>query len=644
MLGLACIVWSSSSTHSFGTHSFGALPAFAASPVSSQSEPYSACRSLKPCLDILDRHAPDSFDYRVLANDFYRLGTAGKQALLTRASGQSFVREKALQILSQRAFNFTMQEQSELSLLWPEVLPETLAHVFISNMSPLFAQNAVRTLTDVNPDVQRLSREILHAANQQDIRTPLSSGDERRLRKALQTRPHPAIIERLLTLPNFDRFSVLSPVLQSGDTPSVLAAYSALEAQDSEQAFQVLVKTVFALKDETETSTQAVSELIQSLHTARPDGFYPRFAGDVARDPRISPLGRLAGLDAFISLTQGKTPLGKDREAVYFEAYQAALERPQNLGPQWVDFALTTAQTVDEATQTKWFLALDRYFQTSATLRPSHARFIQGLSRFETLKTRAIVADALNLSQDYRVQIEAIGVSAAWGQNSAILSNVSRQHPLSVVRVAAQRAIGERVSKNQPTALRRENISADYCRKGDFDMNRGALEMPYFSAPIYQNGVRASRSDLKSAASLKDGWLAAYQRSGDLGGLYYFDYNSDAPTEILDQAARVVLPIRDLPLGQFETEFWVITQSDRDFVLNRVSFVGGIASTNPVYVLPEPVTRVSRGSNDNWLLSFNPEDSADATDYNPPLSLSQSGTITRGCDTASPNSARGSRP
>ena len=46
------------------------------------SEPI-VCKNISHCIDIVERHAPDSFDYQVLNGEFQRFGEKGKAALIT---------------------------------------------------------------------------------------------------------------------------------------------------------------------------------------------------------------------------------------------------------------------------------------------------------------------------------------------------------------------------------------------------------------------------------------------------------------------------------------------------------------------------------------------------------------------------------
>lgn len=58
------------------------LPVMAANPLSPAET--TACRSLQHCLDIIETHPPDSFDYDVLAVDFKRFGAKGRKALIRK--------------------------------------------------------------------------------------------------------------------------------------------------------------------------------------------------------------------------------------------------------------------------------------------------------------------------------------------------------------------------------------------------------------------------------------------------------------------------------------------------------------------------------------------------------------------------------
>ena len=87
-------------------------------------------------------------------------------------------------------------------------------------------------------------------------------------------------------------------VLRSGNAPSVIAAYEGLYAQDPKTAFESLLGTLGELKDNEGQAALAIAALLRHRHKSRTDGFYLNFAANIANDPEMSAMGRLAGFDA----------------------------------------------------------------------------------------------------------------------------------------------------------------------------------------------------------------------------------------------------------------------------------------------------------------------------------------------------------
>lgn len=74
------------------------LTVVAANPLTQAEQP--VCRSLKHCLQIVDAHPHDSFDYGVLAEEFRRFGPKGRDALLRRIKKNDKAAHNAADLLA----------------------------------------------------------------------------------------------------------------------------------------------------------------------------------------------------------------------------------------------------------------------------------------------------------------------------------------------------------------------------------------------------------------------------------------------------------------------------------------------------------------------------------------------------------------
>lgn len=70
----------------------------AANPLTQAEQP--VCRSLKHCLQIVDAHPHDSFDYGILAEEFRRFGPKGRDALLRRIKKNDKTAHNAADLLA----------------------------------------------------------------------------------------------------------------------------------------------------------------------------------------------------------------------------------------------------------------------------------------------------------------------------------------------------------------------------------------------------------------------------------------------------------------------------------------------------------------------------------------------------------------
>jgi len=136
---------------------FSLLPhSLAAKPLSAAEK--TVCNSLRHCMDIVSRHGPESYDYRVLGEEFVRLGAKGRTALLKMMTSKNA--EKALraqQLLVNPNFRFTPDDQRLIASHWPKGDPQTLRPIMTRLYSPLMRRAALSTVSHPNHPLQNLS-------------------------------------------------------------------------------------------------------------------------------------------------------------------------------------------------------------------------------------------------------------------------------------------------------------------------------------------------------------------------------------------------------------------------------------------------------------------------------------------------------
>lgn len=600
---------------------------------------YRSCKSIKPCLDILKRHDVESFDYTVLANDFYHLGTEGRAVLLRETQSDTAMAVRAMDVLSRRDFAFNQREQSILIADWPLKSPRLKSKVFQANISELFARRAVTTLTHPNKLVRDASRDIIAQAVQKNIRVTLSAQDEAIVRQALIQDPRPALVKLLSVGPKARVYQNLTPVLRSGEAESVYLAYQTLAKFDPSGAFQAMVKTLNSLKDDDFYPAMALSSLLQRRHTEREDGFYMRFAGTVTGDQNMSLMGRVAAQDAHInSRNRDKKIAPLKNTPLRLETFKVQLSQEYEIDPSYIDFAFD----MEKGPNKGWVIALNDYFKR--TNASDYGVFVSKLGTLKTVDAKRIVSDVLSGTENYSVLAQAITAATQHGDNKALLAQMAQAHPWTDIRVLAKSGLNPVKQPVRPIEARRsENRNANYCSAKFIDPQEGARQMPFFEQPVFANGRVALRPTLKSAASLKDGWLAGYAagyfKKRAVGGLYVFDYDTGDAKKILSRNIAAIFPVRDMPLGQYENSFWVFTDVDSRSPdhqsLYSVSVQEGDVKTRHIVTYPAKVRRFGRTSQTDMYLGFVPKNiqgkTQDMRVFNPPLILSGNGNLKRAC-------------
>ena len=207
------------------------------------------CKSVKHCVDIVERHAPDAYDYRVLHSEFLRFGGKGKAALLSMLSGKDEAdMRRAQTLLAKGRFRFTPDEQRAIAALWPRGDLQTHAAVMRRSLSPLMRARMIDTLGHKDAEVRKISREIIAATVAMKMDFPLKPSDYGKLARAALSEPTPKLVELLSTFDAAKTAPIFTRLLKSGDAPSTISAYQKLYEQNQKTAFETLLGTLYDLK------------------------------------------------------------------------------------------------------------------------------------------------------------------------------------------------------------------------------------------------------------------------------------------------------------------------------------------------------------------------------------------------------------
>lgn len=606
------------------------------------------CAKLKTCLNILERHGPDKFDYRVLQEAVLKFGPAGKAALFTRlTSNDKTAQSRAQILLSKNALTYGPEYQAQIAAVWPRGDIAAHAKIMRANLSTAVISRAIETLSHPNPEIAQLSRDIMDSAATSQNRQPLGQMDYGRLAKAAINAPTPAMVNLLKSTAPETSHPVLTRILRSGDGPSIIAAYDALYAQDPKTAFQTLVGTLYDLKDNEAQSAFALAALLRHRHENRADGFYLKFASDVANDSKMSLMGRIVGFDAVMGY-KGVNGPALAQTPLMISNLKTALDNYKTLPHAYAKNFYTSAKENSKPwTDLMWGkLKADPYKY------PETAKaFFNNIAKLPTPLTSQIVSQALSNKSDYGMLVLGIKSAAAQKDKSRTTQLTSfKTHPIAEVRAASALAVtalttGTEFSKaNLLKDTKQMNISAKMCRAIPHDFKDDAKQLPFFeltNVNITATGPR--RHYVQTAAPTRSGWLVGFG-AGEAGGdLQFYDNKSGKGISILKPENGIhnnviaILPVRPQALGQYASEFWAVISDGNPnggAAIYRLSERPTGFNLVRHSQLPNAKTQIAQQKNGDVFISF-----YDETDKNyiphAPLLLSPNGELRRACENPS---------
>ena len=602
-----------------------------------QADDSIVCKSVSHCVDIVERHAPDSFDYYVLNGEFKRFGENGKTALLKMLTSKDETNMRRAQaVLAKGRTLLTPDEQRKVAALWPRGDLETHAKIMKSALSPLMRARVIETLSHKNPKVRDLSREIMAATVARKMDFPLRPEDYGRLAKGLIDDPRPALVEVISNFETAKTTPVFVRLLNSTDGPTLNAAYQKLHADNPEKAFKALVATLYNLKDNQAETAFAISYTLRQRHASREDGFYLKFAKDLTEDPEMSLMGRLAGFDAIM---QSETAPKLSKPSTYHGILKNALKNHDSLP----DGYLNNMPRQAEGQSDMWLSAYWDYFRPK--MGEQKLEFIRLVGGFETSTAKTILMSALNDIVDWRIiQSAALPLGRMKHRPAENKLKDLSEHPIMAVQIAALTALdGIKTGRMKGrSAFWRNTLmpQSGYCSAVPKDFKDEAKGLPFFDlVDLDFKAGGDKRRFVSTIAPTKSGYLVGFDAGIRGGDLRYYSNASGKSIPLKDQlldgpeSIAAIMPVTPPPLGQYAKAFWIIAQDDdrKDQAkLYRLSAVNGRFDIRYQAELPHRVTTIAPQKNGDVFMSFYKEGLKPA-EVNPPLLLSPNGAIRRAC-------------
>ncbi len=608
------------------------------------------CKSVKHCVDIVERHNSGAYDYSVLHGEFLRFGDKGKAALLSMLSGKDKADMRRAQILLAKGrFRFSPDEQRTIAALWPRGDLEAHAAVMRRSLSPLMRARMIDTLSHEDDSVRKISREIIAATIAMKMDFPLKPSDYGKLSRAAISEPTPALVELLASFDAAKTAPIFTRLLKSGDGPSTISAYQKLYEQNQKTAFETLLGTLYDLKESDAEAAFALAAMLRERHKTREDGFYLKFAKDIAEDPEMSAMGRLAGLDAVMTQYGGQNfdaiPILADTPLI-LSTFRRAVEAHDVFPRHYIAAAFKAgADNPDPWIKIIWDkIKIDPY------ANPYMAReFFDHIGAIDTILTKKIVGEALAGRRDFGLINLGMQAAVMQGDKSRIPQlQKFLSHPINDVKAMAELAIeslshdAENIGyKEVNVKIKEFNKSSKTCKTKATDFREDVKRLPFFDLgvnPVTLSGTK--RKVVSTIMPTHEGWLVGYNAGEWGGGLEYYENQSGEGINLLDtqtvksellQNVTAILPVRPPALGRYSTEFWAFIFNggfDNQAAVFRISKTKKGFNMTRHAQLPNRDMAITQLESGDVFIGFGKYDNSAS---HPPLLLSPNGAIGLAC-------------
>ena len=569
----------------------GAGSAAAQNPLT-RAERAPVCRSVDACTDILKRHDPGAFNYRLLADAFAQQGDRGARALVRLATAPD---------TAPRAFALAAQPttppatREAFFALFPAPNPELHIRMGESHASDTLRRRAIAVLDTPARDVAvRALATQTHAFAATDARAALPA-----LAKANRAAPSLPVTRLLAAIP--EAAPELVQAMRADDADIIAESYVALEVLNAPRARADLEAAFRASPARHASAWAEAFELIgRGSQTFDTIGFgYANY-----RDTRLSPAQRAVMLhSALLYPASAERKVGAEASALVPELVKLPIS----------DRLAETAASHPLFNDPRNLRALLSVWQGRDT--DSAARFARSIGAAGAPGSRAVLRDMFARTPDYRVQVAVVDALAELGiEDASWIRGATSRHPIRAVQVAGTRAEGIK-----PPRL------GQACFAKGTRLSPTQERMPFFGSGRMGDGRVPGRWELMDAKPFPKGWIAAYR-----DGLVR--YGSDDTAEFIPILGTPVAVMADpLETGQIRARgFWILTRGEAVARLYRWTPQGGLLapSTLPqsarIVKLPEAGASGLR----DWAITFD--------DDQPTLTVTRAGRIQTVCGTRAP--------
>ncbi len=600
------------------------------------------CDDADHCVWLMENHGPHEFDYDVLTRELEGFGTEGKEFLIMLVSDMDAdIAGRAIDILYEGRFEFNREEASEIVRAWPGANMEKMANLMVKIGSPDVQARMIESLLHEDRKVRDVARDVLAQMRANKKIYPLRPFEHGPLAKAVVEQPTRELVQMLAAFTPDKTTPFLQRALATSDAPSVIAAYDGLYAIDKEMAFQSLLKTLQELKPQQAQTAFALGELLRHRHKSRKDGFYMDFAKQLAEDPQMSLMGRVAGLNAIMG--GAVSPAGRPRaELVSTPTVRSAFEAALETGGDNIHPFQSNFKDVFGKDAAGWAPLIWAHIQANQQNDSRiYGSFFAQLETFDNSALQNITLQAL--AQGENIKILKVALASAASQNDTVYrSSVERLagHWADDIRYDAIMTLktlnGEfkaspvqaSYSKVLKTVRGQDQQRWQRCNISGKKVTDYVVQLPYFTLEEEVPRSFIKRRFIQASYPTPDGWFVGFATPSK-DGLWYFDNKTGlgdpvAGNDIPDVSA--VMPIQLPGPGQYTSDFWVISAdpgASNDGRLNRAS--QNSLGTQAVFhrYLPRPDFEVSILSGGRYLLTHKTHS---------PLILSSNGTIKSACE------------
>jgi len=635
-------------------------PLSTARPLTKAETP--VCKSVQHCLEIVERHDFESFDYDVLREEFSRFGDTGKKQLFKAMAGKNTDLSKhATLLLYYLDFNFSTDEVNDIADQWPHGGVEALAALMLKQYTPTIRQAAISTLTNADENVRFWSREILKFGEMssnvshtqiQGFEPTLAAFET--LKAAAFTDPTPDITNFIAQYPVEKSQPILSVLLSSKSSGVVNAALNGLYESDKKTSFKFLRESVSRLNNSDEKTALAIAGAVRAQYYETQDREFITFASRMLTDKSASDTEALVGADILMGLERGTKLPETDIAMKGLESALAAHGTVPSyyLGGLKQKFGSQLAR------------GLNLFWASFAEpVSPNKSIFVSELSRFPANETvLKILQSALGDKNDWRVVAEA---SRVVSENELTtlkpsLEKIADKYPVLEARAAVLSALDSLSSKG-PIRYIEASLewqkklikNAKTCPVNAFDFKDQSVQLPYFETTQIAYFRKTTRSILSSAVSTGGGWLAGYDFGEFSGGLVYYDnltgtgrmiYGQADPNESASEyyvpnIIGIVPKVRQ-PVGHYGEGYWAFSGIDHfgsEGAVLSVSVQPDGIQVKRHFQLPQAPQAIERLEDNSLLIGFGDKPEGNnmpeylLSYYPPPLRLLPDGTVVPGC-------------